>query len=135
MKRDVISIIIILLLGGLLFHFSTDGFRIYTIEAERVESLKNEKPDFPKVDVVDNKGRAYPFTMVRQQAFEQQQDLLVRRTEDFVLETLLQIDNQLSECPEHLDRYFRMIHQQLLEVILFDGDQLRRLYSNRVRRV
>lgn len=135
MKRDVISIIIILLLGGLLFHFSTDGFRIYTIEAERVESLKNEKPDFPKVDVVDNKGRAYPFTMVRQQAFEQQQDLLVRRTEDFVLETLLQIDDQLSECPEHLDRYFRMIHTQLLEVILFDGDQLRRLYSNRVRRV
>ena len=61
MKKDIISIIIILLLGGLLFYISTDGFRIYTIEAERVESLKNEKPDFPDVDVVDNKGRAYPF--------------------------------------------------------------------------
>lgn len=61
MKKDIISIIVILLLGGLLFYISTDGFRIYTIEAERIESLKSEKPEFPDVDVVDNTGRAYPF--------------------------------------------------------------------------
>ncbi|GAA3732261.1 hypothetical protein GCM10022378_20650 [Salinicoccus jeotgali] len=61
MKKDIISIIVILVLASLLFGISTDGFRIYTIEAERIESLKSEKPDFPDIEVMDNKGRTYPF--------------------------------------------------------------------------
>lgn len=61
MKKELIISGVILFLGGLLIFFSTSGFSAFTIEQERLNELKEQPPEFPNIEVVDNKGRAYNF--------------------------------------------------------------------------
>lgn len=61
MKKDMTAASIILMLGILLFYVTTDGFTAFTMEAQRLQDLKAAPPEFPDIEVVDNKGRSYDF--------------------------------------------------------------------------
>ncbi|CAM4246429.1 SCO family protein [Lacicoccus alkaliphilus] len=61
MKKDFVISGVILFLGGLLLFFSTNGFTAFTMEAQRLQDLKDRPPEFPNIEVVDNKGRKYDF--------------------------------------------------------------------------
>lgn len=61
-RHNLIAILIVLLFGGLLFYFGTDGFQAYTIEMARTNKLMQDKPKFPDVTLEDSKARVYPFT-------------------------------------------------------------------------
>lgn len=61
MKKDFVISGVILFLGGLLLFLSTNGFTAFTMEAQRLEDLKDRPPEFPNIEVVDNKGRVYDF--------------------------------------------------------------------------
>src|SRR5690625_6783544 len=61
MKKELMISGVILVLGGLLLFFSTSGFTAFTMEAQRLQDLKAQPPEFPNIEVVDNKGREYNF--------------------------------------------------------------------------
>lgn len=61
MKKDFVISGVILFLGGLLLFLSTNGFTAFTMEAQRLQDLKDRPPEFPNIEVVDNKGREYDF--------------------------------------------------------------------------
>lgn len=61
MKKELMVSGVILVLGGLLLFFSTSGFTAFTMEAQRLQDLKAQPPEFPDIEVVDNKGREYRF--------------------------------------------------------------------------
>lgn len=65
MKRisnNLLSIIIILVFGFLIFFVSTDGFQAFTAETARTKELIEEKPQFPNVTLEDSKEREYSFS-------------------------------------------------------------------------
>lgn len=65
MKRisnNLLSIIIILVFGFLIFFVSTDGFQAFTAETARTKELIEKKPQFPNVTLEDSKEREYSFS-------------------------------------------------------------------------
>ena len=58
----MLSIIIILVFGFLIFFVSTDGFQAFTAETARTKELIEEKPQFPNVTLEDSKEREYSFS-------------------------------------------------------------------------
>lgn len=61
MNRDMLASVIIMILGALLYYFSTSGFTAFTLEEQRLIDLKEQPPEFPDIEVVDHKGREYNF--------------------------------------------------------------------------
>lgn len=59
---NLLSIIIILVFGFLIFFVSTDGFQAFTAETARTKELIEEKPQFPNVTLEDSKEREYSFS-------------------------------------------------------------------------
>ncbi|HLT56832.1 MAG TPA: SCO family protein [Bacillota bacterium] len=59
---NLLSIIIILVFGFLIFFVSTDGFQAFTAETARTKELIEKKPQFPNVTLEDSKEREYSFS-------------------------------------------------------------------------
>lgn len=59
---NLLSIIIILVFGFLIFFVSTDGFQAFTAETARTKELIEQKPQFPNVTLEDSKEREYSFS-------------------------------------------------------------------------
>jgi protein SCO1/2 len=57
--QTVFSCTLVLLFGFTLFYLGTDGFRAFTAEAARVNTLHNDQPAFPDVTLEDSEGRFY----------------------------------------------------------------------------
>ncbi|UTR08873.1 SCO family protein [Evansella sp. LMS18] len=56
------ALALVLLFGLSLFYIGTDGFKAYTAETARVNSLIENQPQFPEVTFEDSKGRVYPVS-------------------------------------------------------------------------
>ncbi|MFJ7724966.1 SCO family protein [Neobacillus sp. NPDC097160] len=54
--------LLVILFGGALFFFGTDGFQAFTAETARVNKLIDDKPKFPDVTFEDSKGRNYSIS-------------------------------------------------------------------------
>ncbi|QCJ41519.1 SCO family protein [Bacillus sp. S3] len=54
--------LLVILFGGTLFYFGTDGFQAFTAETARVNKLIDDKPQFPHVTLEDSKGRNYSIS-------------------------------------------------------------------------
>ncbi|MBU9722998.1 MULTISPECIES: SCO family protein [Bacillaceae] len=61
-KKTLISLIVVLVFGVLLFYIGTDGFRAYTAETARVIQLLEDKPKFPEVMLEDSNEEKYPIS-------------------------------------------------------------------------
>ncbi|WP_053362821.1 SCO family protein [Bacillus sp. FJAT-27251] len=61
-NKTVLSGVLVLLFGVVLFFAGTDGFQAFTAERSRVSQLVKEQPLFPDVTLEDSKGRQYPFS-------------------------------------------------------------------------
>lgn len=61
-NRTVLSSLLVLMFGVVLFYIGTDGFQAFTAEKARVNQLMDEKPQFPDVTLEDNNGRTYSFS-------------------------------------------------------------------------
>ncbi|WP_264740430.1 SCO family protein [Cytobacillus firmus] len=61
-NRTVLSSLLILIFGVVLFYIGTDGFQAFTAETARINQLMDEKPQFPDVTLEDNNGRTYSFS-------------------------------------------------------------------------
>lgn len=61
-KHNLIAFIIVILFGGGLFYFGTDGFQAFTAETARTNKLIKERPFFPEVTLEDSKERVYPIS-------------------------------------------------------------------------
>lgn len=60
-KKNIISIVTVLVFGFVLFYIGTDGFQAYTAETARVHKLVDERPELPQVELEDSKERTYSF--------------------------------------------------------------------------
>ena len=58
----MISCLVVLVFGLLLFYTGTDGFTAYTAETARVTKLVEEQPQFPQVTFEDSEGRTYSIS-------------------------------------------------------------------------
>jgi protein SCO1/2 len=58
-NKTALSLIFVLVFGGVLLFFGTDGFTAYTSETARVNELMEDRPQFPEVTLQDNKAREY----------------------------------------------------------------------------
>ncbi|MBT2643131.1 SCO family protein [Bacillus sp. ISL-41] len=61
-RQTLISCIVVLVFGLLLFYTGTDGFTAYTAETARVTKLVEEQPQFPQVTFEDSEGRSYSIS-------------------------------------------------------------------------
>lgn len=61
-NRTVLSSLLVLIFGAVLFYIGTDGFQAFTAETARVNQLMDEKPQFPDVTLEDNNGRTYSLS-------------------------------------------------------------------------
>ncbi|EWG08666.1 SCO family protein [Cytobacillus firmus] len=61
-NRTILSSLLVLMFGAVLFYIGTDGFQAFTAESARVNQLMDEKPQFPDVTLEDNNGRTYSFS-------------------------------------------------------------------------
>lgn len=60
-KNQRISITVVLIFGILLFYFGTDGFRAFTAETARTNSLIKNQPSLPLVTLEDSLKNKYSF--------------------------------------------------------------------------
>jgi len=60
-KNQRISITVVLIFGILLFYFGTDGFRAFTAETARTNSLIKNQPTLPLVTLEDSLKNKYSF--------------------------------------------------------------------------
>lgn len=60
-RRQLISISIVIIFGISLFYIGTDGFRAFTAETARTNSLIAEQPSLPAVTLEDSLGEFYGF--------------------------------------------------------------------------
>lgn len=61
-KHNIISLVLVLVFGFVLFFIGTDGFSAFTAETARVKQLIDEKPKFPDVTLEDSNGRKYSIS-------------------------------------------------------------------------
>jgi protein SCO1 len=61
-RQTMISCLVVLVFGLLLFYTGTDGFTAYTAEKARVTKLVEEQPQFPQVTFEDSEGRTYSIS-------------------------------------------------------------------------
>ncbi|WP_370221437.1 SCO family protein [Cytobacillus sp.] len=61
-NRTVLSSLLILVFGVVLFYIGTDGFQAFTAETARINQLMDDKPQFPDVTLEDNNGRIFSFS-------------------------------------------------------------------------
>ena len=61
-KNNLISLVLVLLFGFVLFFVGTDGFSAFTAETARVKQLIDDKPKFPDVTLEDSNSRKYSIS-------------------------------------------------------------------------
>ncbi|MFT9599695.1 SCO family protein [Mesobacillus sp.] len=61
-RQTLVSCIVVLVFGLLLFYTGTDGFTAYTAETARVTKLVEEQPQFPELIFEDSEGRTYSIS-------------------------------------------------------------------------
>ncbi|RKQ30758.1 SCO family protein [Oceanobacillus halophilus] len=61
-NKNLLSLLIVIVFGFVLFFVGTDGFRAYTAETARTLKLTEEMPEFPNVTLEDSKERVYSFS-------------------------------------------------------------------------
>ncbi|MEC1522485.1 SCO family protein [Neobacillus niacini] len=61
-KHNIISLVLVLVFGIVLFFIGTDGFSAFTVETARVKQLIDDKPKFPDVTLEDSNGRKYSIS-------------------------------------------------------------------------
>lgn len=61
-NSNILSLVIVITFGFILFLIGTDGFRAYTAETARTMKLVEEMPRFPEVTLEDSKERLYAFS-------------------------------------------------------------------------
>lgn len=61
-KHNIISLVLVLVFGFVLFFIGTDGFSAFTAETARVKQLIDDKPKFPDVTLEDSNGRKYSIS-------------------------------------------------------------------------
>src|SRR5690625_1698803 len=60
-RHNRLAVIIVLLFGFVLLYVGTDGFRAFTAERARTNSLIAQQPAFPNVTLEDSNERTYSF--------------------------------------------------------------------------
>ncbi|WP_226034805.1 SCO family protein [Aquibacillus saliphilus] len=60
-QPTVVSIILVISFGIVLFFLGTDGYRAFTAESARTYELIQNKPNFPSVTLQDSSNRTYTF--------------------------------------------------------------------------
>jgi len=60
-RHNRLAVIIVLLVGFVLLYVGTDGFRAFTAERARTNSLIAQQPAFPNVTLEDSNERTYSF--------------------------------------------------------------------------
>lgn len=60
-REKIISILVVILFGFMLFFIGTDGFRAFTAETARTNKLIEDKPALPLVTLEDSLGEKYSF--------------------------------------------------------------------------
>ncbi|WP_240376976.1 SCO family protein [Bacillus piscicola] len=58
-QRTLLSLVVIILFGGVLFYLSTDGFRAFTSESARTLDLMENNPPLPPVTLQDSEFRTF----------------------------------------------------------------------------
>lgn len=61
-RQTLLSSLLVILFGAILFYVGTDGFQAYTAESARVNRLVEDQPAFPEVLLEDNFGREYSIS-------------------------------------------------------------------------
>ena len=61
-KIEYVALLIIFISASFLFYFTTDGFTAFTIEQQRIQDLKEQKPKIHNVQVTDHLGESYQFS-------------------------------------------------------------------------
>ncbi|UBH13392.1 SCO family protein [Macrococcus armenti] len=61
MRTERILSALLIIIGLIFLGIATDGYKAFTLEQKRVTTLETTTPKYPNIEVVDNKGRTYPF--------------------------------------------------------------------------